>query len=264
MLTITDPGAIRSLAPMPALIEAVAAAFKANCTVPPRTIANVPGAPGRLLVCMPVFDPGGAGIVKTDSSELVVIGTGALAPIMALAHCAVRSIKRIHVWGRSRERAASTQAAIASVVEHVDVQVAQSLEAAVPIADIITCATTSPTPVLAGRLLQPGVFVDLVGSFSPQTREADDGVVRRSRIFVDTREGALTEAGDLLDPIRRGIIAEDRVEGSLADLIHGRVSGRADPNEFTLFKSVGTAIEDLAAARLIVDASRRRSLGMEQ
>jgi ornithine cyclodeaminase len=109
--------------------------------------------------------------------------------------------------------------------------------------------------VLAGRGLKPGAFVDLVGSFSPGRREADDEVVLRSRIFVDTLEGALGEAGDILDPLKRGIIDRKRVEGELADLVRGRVSGRASNDEIILFKSVGTAIEDLAAAQMIVAAA---------
>jgi ornithine cyclodeaminase len=92
-----------------------------------------------------------------------------------------------------------------------------------------------------------------VGSFSPSTREADDDVVRRARIFVDTFEGALAEAGDLVDPIARGLISRERVEGELADLVRGRVRGRRTAEEITLFKSVGTALEDLAAARLVLD-----------
>ena len=116
------------------------------------------------------------------------------------------------------------------------------------------CATSSTAPVLEGRWLRPGAFVDLVGSFTPGAREADDDAVLRARIFVDTFEGALAEAGDLIDPISRGVIGRERVEGELADLVSGRVAGRLSAEEITLFKSVGTAIEDLATARLILAA----------
>jgi ornithine cyclodeaminase len=118
----------------------------------------------------------------------------------------------------------------------------------------VSCATSSATPVLEGKWLKPGTFVDLVGSFSPSKREADDEVVRRSRLFVDTFEGALSEAGDLLDPLARGVIDRKRIEGELADLVCGRVRGRANAEEIITFKSVGTALEDLAAARLVVEA----------
>lgn len=309
---ITDPALIRALAPMPALIDAIADAFRDSCTAPPRAIITAPGAAG-LLVSMPAFDSSGTCAVKLatlysanlsaglptvqgiivlfsghgtpeavldgtsvtklrtgaasalasrylsreNSSHLLVIGTGALAPIMALAHCVVRPIKRISIWGRTTERAVGALNVIKSLVRDIEVSVVESVDMAVQTADIITCATSSPTPVLPGRLLQPGTFVDLVGSFSPQTREADDEVVVRSRIFVDTREGALCEAGDLLDPLERGVIKREHIVGTLSELVLGRVKGRADPDEITLFKSVGSAIEDLAAAKLILENKRR-------
>lgn len=192
---------------------------------------------------------------RADSAHLVIIGTGALAPMMAAAHCTVRGITRVSVCGRSTERASLTAAAISALVgPNVEVVVSSSLEQTVASADIVSCSTSSPTPVLAGKWLKPGTFVDLVGSFSPKKREADDDVVLRSRIFVDTFEGALTEAGDLLDPLARGIIDRERIEGELADLVCGRAQGRNSDDEIILFKSVGTALEDLAAAQMIVAA----------
>src|SRR5262249_29989883 len=120
------------------------------------------------------------------------------------------------------------------------------------------CCTSSAAPVLEGRRLPRGVFVDLVGSFSPEKRESDDDVVSRSRIFVDTFEGALTEAGDILEPLARGVIERARIEGELADLVSARVAGRRDRDEIITFKSVGAAIEDLAASRLIVASAKSR------
>ena len=196
---------------------------------------------------------------REDSSHLVVIGTGALAPTMAAAHCAVRPIRRVSVCGRRSERAAATAEIIRSLVnDTVEVLIPDSIEDAVATADIVSCATNSPTPVLYGKWLKPGTFVDLVGSFSPRTREADDETILRSRIFVDTREGALAEAGDILDPLGRGLITKEKVEGDLSDLVRGRVKGRMAPNDITLFKSVGTALEDLTAARMILAAADRR------
>jgi ornithine cyclodeaminase len=196
---------------------------------------------------------------RADSSHLVIIGTGALAPYMAAAHCAARPITRIYVWGRRAERAAATATAIRSLVrQRIEVLVPKAIEEAVATADIVSCSTSSATPVLAGKWLKPGAFVDLVGSFSPSKREADDDVVSRSRIFVDTFKGALTEAGDILDPLGRGVIDRQRVEGELADLVCGRVAGRKSNDEITLFKSVGTAIEDLAAAQMVVAAATAR------
>ena len=189
---------------------------------------------------------------RPDSRRLALAGTGALAPWMAAAHAAVRPIGRIDVWGRRPERAQATVEAIRPLVgADVDVRAAASFEAAVREADIVSCATSSRTPLLEGRWLSPGAFVDLVGSFTPQARESDDETVRRSRIFVDTFDGTLAEAGDLIDPIARGIIRREQVEGELADLVSERVPGRRTAKEITLYKSVGTAIADLAAARLV-------------
>ncbi|HJS90399.1 MAG TPA: ornithine cyclodeaminase family protein [Steroidobacteraceae bacterium] len=197
---------------------------------------------------------------RLDSAHLLVIGTGALAPYMALGHCSVRPIRRVSVWGRDERRAQGTAAEIRSLVgKELEVKVAGSREEAVGAADIISCATSSAEPLVAGKWLRPGTFLDLVGSFTPQRREVDDEAVLRSRVFVDTLEGALAEAGDLLHPLRRGVIDRSRIEGELADLVSGRVSGRREQDEILLFKSVGTAIEDLAAAQLIVAAAEETS-----
>ena len=193
---------------------------------------------------------------RPDSSQLLLIGTGALAPYMAMAHCAARPISRVSVWGRRSERAAATAAAIrACVAAGIEVVIAASIEQAAATADIVCCATSSTTPLLCGQWLRPGVFVDLVGSFTPTARETDDDVVRRCRIFVDTFEGAWAEAGDILEPLSRGVIGRASVAGELRDLVCGRVSGRLTADELTLFKSVGSAIEDLAAAQLLVAAA---------
>jgi ornithine cyclodeaminase/alanine dehydrogenase-like protein (mu-crystallin family) len=193
---------------------------------------------------------------REDSAHLVVIGTGALAPQMAAAHCAARPISRISVWGRRQERATATVAAIRALIPgDIEISVCESLAKSVATADIVSCATSSPTPVLAGKWLKPGTFVDLVGSFSPSRRETDDDVVLRSRIFVDTFEGAMAEGGDVLEPLARGIIDRSRIEGELADLVSERKPGRVNSEEIIVFKSVGTAIEDLATARLVVAAA---------
>lgn len=198
---------------------------------------------------------------RADSTHLVIMGTGALAPHMAAAHCTIRPITQISVWGRRPDRAAATAEAIRLVVHsNVEILVPNQIDTAVASADIISCSTSSPTPVLAGKWLKPGAFVDLVGSFSPFKREADDDVVSRSRIFVDTFEGALREAGDILDPLNRGIIDRRQVLGELSDLVCGRVAGRNDDREITLFKSVGTAIADFVASQLVVVAASRNQL----
>lgn len=193
---------------------------------------------------------------RQDSSHLVIMGTGAIAPTMAASHCSVRPIRLISVWGRRPDKAAATVAAIRErVAKDIEVVVAGEIAKTVASADIISCSTSSPTPILAGKWLRPGAHVDLIGSFQPTKRESDDDVILRARIFVDTFHGALHEGGDVAEPILRGLIDRSRIEGQLEDLVSGRVQGRSTDDEITMFKSVGSAIEDLATARMLVAAA---------
>ena len=133
----------------------------------------------------------------------------------------------------------------------IEVEVADDLEAAVREADIVSCATLSATPLVRGKWLKKGAHVDLVGGFTPKMREADDDAVKKSRVYVDTRAGALKEAGDIVQPLKKGVLAKTGVRGDLFELCRGKAKGRTKAAEITLFKSVGTAIEDLAAAMLV-------------
>ncbi|HVY00007.1 MAG TPA: ornithine cyclodeaminase family protein [Pseudorhodoplanes sp.] len=186
-------------------------------------------------------------LAREDASHLVMIGAGALAPHLVRAHAAVRPIRRVTVWNRTNARAVALGFALAEQGFVVDVS--DDL-AVVRDADIVSCATLSREPLVRGGWLTAGTHVDLVGGFTPAMREADDEALRRARVFVDTRDGALKEAGDLVDPLARGVIKEGDVRGDLFDLCRGRSAGRETREEITLFKSVGTAIEDLAAAVL--------------
>ena len=186
---------------------------------------------------------------RADSRTLLVVGTGALAPYMAAAHCAVRPIGRVLIWGRHADRAERTAAAL--VAQGLPATAVRSLDEALAQADIVSCATTAREPVVRGALLRAGAHVDLVGAFKPDMRESDDALVARASVFVDTRAGALKEAGDLVQAMAAGAFAADRVRAELADLCAGRHPGRTREDEVTVFKSVGTALEDLAAARLV-------------
>ena len=190
---------------------------------------------------------------RADSRTLLVVGTGHLAPHLVAAHCAVRPIEKVLVWGRNPQRALALADTL--VRRGVNAASAADLAEALPQADIVTCATTSTEPLVKGALLRPGTHVDLVGAFTPQMRESDDDAVLRSRVFIDTYAGALAEAGDLLQPIAAGRWSADRICGDLHELTNGTKSGRLDRNEITLFKSVGAAIEDLTAASLLANPS---------
>lgn len=188
-------------------------------------------------------------LARGDASHLAMIGAGALAPHLVRAHAAVRPITRVTLWNRTRERAALLASRLGQ--NGLDVSVTDDLEAAVRSADIVSCATLSARPLVQGAWLKAGTHVDLVGSFTPAMREADDEAIRRARVFVDTRAGAFKEAGDIVDPIRRGVMGESDVQGDLFDLCRGAARGRISAEEITLFKSVGTALADLAAAMLV-------------
>jgi len=188
---------------------------------------------------------------RKDARRLLVVGTGALAPTMAEAHCAVRPIERIGVWGRSPSRAAAVADALAE--RGLPAHAVDDLQAALAQTDVVTCATTASTPIVTGAMLRPGLHLDLVGAFTPRMRETDDEAVRRACVFVDTFAGALKEAGDLVQPIDAGAIDRGHVQAELADLCAGRHPGRRRDDEITLFKSVGTALEDLCAARLVAE-----------
>jgi ornithine cyclodeaminase len=195
-------------------------------------------------------------LARPDARRLLMIGAGALAPHMIRAHCAVRPIEAVDVWARAADKAAALAAALAAPLPGVEVRAVSEAGPAACAADIVCCATSASTPVLRGAWLAPGTHVDLVGSFSHDAREADDDVVRGAQIFVDTRAGALAEAGDLIQPLERGVIAPSDIAGELSDLCAGRIAGRTGADQRTVFKSVGAALEDLVAAQLLMEPSR--------
>lgn len=190
-------------------------------------------------------------LARPDAARLLVVGTGALAPHLARAHAAVRPIRETRVWGRDPAKAEALAASLRA--EGIAAEAAPDLEAAAAEADLISCATLSKTPLVRGAWLRPGVHLDLVGGFTPDMREADDEAVRRASVWVDTLAGATKEAGDLIRPIEAGVIAREDIKGDLFSLCRGEAAGRRDAAEITLFKSVGTALEDLAAARLAAE-----------
>jgi ornithine cyclodeaminase len=185
------------------------------------------------------------------ASRLLMVGTGMLAPYLIQAHATVRPIRHVMLWGRHRDKAE----ALAKRLGHAELRLeaVSDLEAAAREADIISCATLSQTPLIKGAWLRPGQHLDLVGAYTPAMRESDDEAVRRARVYVDTREGALKEGGDIAQPLADGVLSEAAIRGDLYELCRNRRLGRQDPEEITLFKSVGAAIEDLTAAQLVME-----------
>ncbi len=190
-------------------------------------------------------------LAREDAQNLLLIGAGRLGPHLACAHYALRpGLRRVFVWARDPARAQSAAQWLRD--QSLPAQAALDLEYAVREAQIVTCATTSTAPIVRGAWLAPGTHLDLVGGFTPAMREIDDAAAARARIFVDTYTGALAEAGDLLSPMASGAISRASIVAELAELVRGEKTGRTRAEEITLFKSVGTALEDLAAAELVV------------
>jgi ornithine cyclodeaminase/alanine dehydrogenase-like protein (mu-crystallin family) len=188
---------------------------------------------------------------RPDAGTLLMVGTGNLARHLAEAHCSVRPISSVLVWGRNGERANAMTADLQA--KGLNAQAVADLAEATARADIISCATTSTGALVRGADLRPGTHLDLVGAFTPRMREADAAAILGSSVFVDTYAGAFAEAGDLLQAAAESGWTSDLVRAELHELTAGLKPGRSTAGEITLFKSVGTALEDLAAATLLLE-----------
>ena len=198
---------------------------------------------------------------RPESRRLLMIGTGALAPQLVRVHAKVRPIEEVAIWGRRPQRAADLAQELLDTLPRalgrpISVRAVADRRQAVAMADIVSCATLSKMPLVEGGWLRDGQHVDLVGAYTPQMRESDDRAVSRARVYVDTRAGALKEGGDIAQPLANGTIDEDDILADLFELSRGQQAGRlpGDAASITLFKSVGAALEDLAAAELAVTA----------
>ena len=196
----------------------------------------------------------GSFLARPNAASLLVVGCGHIGGLLPAAWAAVRPIARVQVWNHRPAGAERLAARLRD--EGFAATAAANLEAAVREADIVSCATLARAPLVRGAWLRPGTHLDLVGGFTPSMREADDEAVGRAHVFIDT-EAALAEAGDLLDPLASGVLRREDIAGDLAGLCRELVPGRRSAEEITLFKSVGSALEDLAAAALAYQDHRR-------
>lgn len=187
-------------------------------------------------------------LAREDASELLIVGAGKLSLNLIEAHCAIRPIKQIKIW--ARRTAQAEKLARLAQAHGFNAAAVEDLEAAARNADIISCCTLSKQALIKGAWLKAGTHLDLIGAYTPDMRESDDECVRRASIFVDTKAGALKEGGDIVLPIAAGVISAADIKADLYQLCRGEVAGRRSDDEITLFKSVGCALEDLAAAIL--------------
>ena len=199
-------------------------------------------------------------LARENAAHLAILGTGEQAVTHLEAMAAVRRLQSVRVWGRSRDKA-SAFAQREGVRLSLNVQVSDSAQDAVLGADIVCTVTSAREPVLRGVWLQPGAHVNLVGSSRLTAREADDDVVTRSRFFVDLRTSARAEAGELRHAIDAGLVTESHVLGEIGDVLNGGVPGRTADQDITVYKSLGIAAQDLAAAHVVSTRAARDGIG---
>ena len=190
-------------------------------------------------------------LVNKNVDTLLMIGTGNLAPHMIKAHCVVRNYSRILIWGRNEEKA--ERLALSLNIKDKEILAKNDIKEALNVADVISCATLTQKPLIMGDWLKPGQHLDLVGAFTPDMAEADSKAIAMSKVVVDTYEGALSESGELINALKEGHIKKEHILSDLRELVLEEKNIRKDSNDITLFKSVGTALEDLAAAELVIE-----------
>ena len=193
-------------------------------------------------------------LARVDSRHHLIVGSGRIARQLADAYRSIRPIERVSVWSRTAKNARKAAAELER--DGINAAAVDNLERAVRDADIVSCATLSTEPLVLGEWLAPGAHLDLVGAFRPDMRETDDAAVARANlVVVDRRESALREGGDIVQAIKSGAVRETAIAAELADFARGVHPGRTRAGEITLFKSVGFALEDLAAAEAVFDAA---------
>jgi ornithine cyclodeaminase/alanine dehydrogenase len=199
-------------------------------------------------------------LARPDAAVVTLFGAGVQAATQLLAMAAVRPLRRVHVVALG-----DINPFCAQMTAQLDVPVtpAADTRAAVEAADLLCTATNSPTPLFDGAWLQPGTHLNAIGAYTKTMRELDSEAVRRSRVIVDRRQAAQVEAGDLVIPIQEGAIAPDHVAGELAELVTGCIAGRTTPQEITLFKSVGLALQDAVTAALVYRRAVEQGIGQE-
>ncbi len=201
-------------------------------------------------------------LARPDAATLAIFGCGVQARTQLRAVCTVRAIKRGAVYNPDPAEADGfvTEMRGQGPIPN-DLRVAASPQQALAGADIICTATTSSSPVFDGADLKPGMHINAVGAFTPEMQEVDAETIRRALVVVDSREGVLAEAGDLIAPIRAGVVTEEHIHAELGEIVAGEKPGRASPEQITYFKSCGVAVQDVAAAQIALAGAEQLGLG---
>ena len=199
---------------------------------------------------------------RSDSKALGIIGTGVQAGFQLKAILTVRAIEVCYFFDKIEDRARKFAEDYSDKLG-VKLEVLSSPDEVVGKSDVVVTATTSPIPVVSGSSLREGTHLNVIGAFTPETREVDSEAVKKACLFVDSYEGALSEAGDLLIPMGEGVISREDIRGELSEVVTGIKPGRTTRDEITLFKSVGFAIEDAAVGRLAYEKALERGIGTQ-
>ena len=201
-------------------------------------------------------------MAREDARVLGIIGAGAQAFFQVEGVCAVRPVQQVLAFDVDQQKVQRLVKTISTRLG-IEAKVGGSPRDVVSQSDILITVTTSKEPVFAGQDLKPGAHINAIGAFTPDMREVDDVTVKKARIVVDTYEGCMAEAGDLLIPMRAGQLSKEDICGDLGEVVLGQKAGRTSNEEITLFESVGFALEDLVAARLAYERARERGIGLE-
>lgn len=204
-------------------------------------------------------------LARPDARVAAVFGAGTQGRTQLEAVCTVRPITRALVYDADPAHAARyvDDVRARGAPFPADIRVAASPAEAVRQADVICTATTSPTPVFDGRDVQPGTHINAIGAYTPQMQEVDAETIRRAKVVIDSRQAALVEAGDLIVPLQQGLITEAHIHAEIGEIVAGLKPGRERDDEITYFKSVGVAVQDVAAARRVLDRAAELGLGTE-
>ena len=186
---------------------------------------------------------------RKQSKTMLLIGTGNLAPYLIKAHCSIRPLEKIIIWGRTPKKAFDIIDQVKTELADIEFSVANELKTACESADIIVCATGSPDILVKGDWVKPGTHTDFLGNHHADKRECDTELILKSSVYVDTYVNCFKEAGEILVPIEEGVFSKEEVKGEIAELCAGNIQGRQNDEEITLFKSVGSALSDLVAAK---------------
>jgi len=201
-------------------------------------------------------------LARPDSSVMAIIGSGGQAPTQIEAVCAVRPIRQVRICDLRLDLAEKLAERMSERMKDVEFVVFGSSDEAVSGADVIVTVTTSRRPVFSAEAVSPGAHINGIGAYTPEMQEIPQDIVARARVVIDSKTGALAEAGDLIIPLRDGILDESRIV-EIGEVLSGSAPGRESDQEITFFKSVGNAVQDVAVANLVVESAVREGWGQK-